>query len=121
MKRPPEGGLWRGVEAGLLRVLQRRDACLDRRVRREQPADGTPVGSWLVLGEVAQAHIARHLLKDGLDDTAAAALTANGTAPTQKARTFRCGPFDVSRSGRWAPAGRGDQTSPPIVRPWRTA
>lgn len=35
-------------------------------------ADGTPVKTWLVLGEVVMVHIAKALLKDGVYDTAAA-------------------------------------------------
>ncbi len=35
-------------------------------------ADGTPVKTWLILGEVVMVHIAQHLLKDGVYDTAAA-------------------------------------------------
>ena len=37
-----------------------------------QGLDGAPVETWLVLGEVVGIHIARHLLKDGIYDTAAA-------------------------------------------------
>jgi flavin reductase (DIM6/NTAB) family NADH-FMN oxidoreductase RutF len=37
-----------------------------------QGADGAPVKSWLVLGEVIAVHIDRALLKDGVYDTAAA-------------------------------------------------
>jgi flavin reductase (DIM6/NTAB) family NADH-FMN oxidoreductase RutF len=35
-------------------------------------ANGTPVKTWLVLGEVVMIHIAQSLLKDGVYDTAAA-------------------------------------------------
>ena len=35
-------------------------------------ADGAQVETWLTLGEVVAVHIARHLLKDGVYDTAAA-------------------------------------------------
>ncbi|MES2510679.1 MAG: flavin reductase family protein [Pseudomonadota bacterium] len=35
-------------------------------------ADGTPMNNWLVLGEVVGIYIARHLLKEGIYDTAAA-------------------------------------------------
>ena len=44
--------------------------------------DGTKVDTWLVLGEVVGVHIARHLLKDGIYDTAAAEpiLRAGGPA-----------------------------------------
>jgi flavin reductase (DIM6/NTAB) family NADH-FMN oxidoreductase RutF len=46
-----------------------------------QGADGTPVDTWLVLGEVVQIHIARHLLKDGIYDTAAAEPVLRGGGP----------------------------------------
>ncbi len=46
-----------------------------------QGADGTAVDTWLVLGEVVQIHIARHLLKDGLYDTAAAQPILRGGGP----------------------------------------
>ncbi len=47
-----------------------------------QGVDEVPVPSWLVLGEVVGVHIARHLLKDGIYDTAAAEpiLRAGGPA-----------------------------------------
>jgi flavin reductase (DIM6/NTAB) family NADH-FMN oxidoreductase RutF len=46
-----------------------------------QGADETPVESWLVLGEVVGVHIARHLLKDGIYDTAAAEPILRGGGP----------------------------------------
>ena len=46
-----------------------------------QGADGTAVDTWLVLGEVVQVHIARHLLKDGLYDTAAGQPVLRGGGP----------------------------------------
>lgn len=46
-----------------------------------QGADGTPVDTWLVLGEVVQIHIARHLLRDGIYDTAAAEPVLRGGGP----------------------------------------
>ncbi|WP_219210749.1 flavin reductase family protein [Variovorax boronicumulans] len=47
-----------------------------------QRADGQAVETWLVLGEVVGVHIARHLLKNGIYDTAAAEpiLRAGGPA-----------------------------------------
>jgi flavin reductase (DIM6/NTAB) family NADH-FMN oxidoreductase RutF len=49
---------------------------------RLQRADGQPVDSWLVLGEVVAVHISNALLRDGLYDTAAAqpVLRAGGQA-----------------------------------------
>jgi hypothetical protein len=44
-------------------------------------ADGVPVPTWLVLGEVVGVHIARHLLKDGIYDTAAAQPILRGGGP----------------------------------------
>ncbi|KQP14102.1 flavin reductase family protein [Pseudorhodoferax sp. Leaf267] len=46
-----------------------------------QGADGTPVNTWLVLGEVVQVHIARTLLHDGIYDTAAAQPVLRGGGP----------------------------------------
>lgn len=56
--------------------------CKLSQVLRLQGADGTPVDTWLVLGEVVGVHIARRLLKDGIYDTAAAEpiLRAGGPA-----------------------------------------
>jgi len=39
---------------------------------RLQAADGTPAEAWLTIGEVIGIHIARHLLVEGVFDTAAA-------------------------------------------------
>ena len=46
-----------------------------------QGLDGAPVETWLVLGEVVGIHIARHLLKDGIYDTAAAEPILRGGGP----------------------------------------
>ncbi len=46
-----------------------------------QGADGSAVETWLVLGEVVGVHIARHLLKDGIYDTAAAQPILRGGGP----------------------------------------
>ena len=46
-----------------------------------QGADGTAVDTWLVLGEVVQIHIARHLLKDGIYDTAGGQPVLRGGGP----------------------------------------
>jgi flavin reductase (DIM6/NTAB) family NADH-FMN oxidoreductase RutF len=62
-----------------------------------QGVSGTPVETWLVLGEVVGVHIARALLKDGIYDTAAAEpiLRAGGPAdyftitPDNRFRMFR--------------------------------
>lgn len=44
--------------------------------------DGTPVTTWLTLGEVVGVHIARGLLKDGIYDTAAAHPVLRAGGPT---------------------------------------
>jgi len=56
--------------------------CRLTQIVRLEGVDGTPVDTWLVLGEVVGVHIARHLLKDGIYDTAAAEpiLRAGGPA-----------------------------------------
>jgi flavin reductase (DIM6/NTAB) family NADH-FMN oxidoreductase RutF len=46
-----------------------------------QGLDGVPVQTWLVLGEVVGIHIARHLLKNGIYDTAAAQPILRGGGP----------------------------------------
>ncbi|AMM24156.1 flavin reductase family protein [Variovorax sp. PAMC 28711] len=43
--------------------------------------DGVAVPTWLILGEVVGVHIARHLLKDGVYDTAAAEPILRGGGP----------------------------------------
>ncbi len=48
---------------------------------RLQGADGHNTDSWLVLGEVVGVHIARHLLVDGIYDTAAAQPVTRGGGP----------------------------------------
>ncbi|HWH83624.1 MAG TPA: flavin reductase family protein [Burkholderiaceae bacterium] len=56
--------------------------CRVAQIIRLQGADGTPADSWLTLGEVVAVHIAAHLLKGGIYDTAAAQpiLRAGGPA-----------------------------------------
>ena len=48
---------------------------------RLQSADGAPIDSWLVLGEVVTVHIARRLLNDGIYDTAAGHPIMRGGGP----------------------------------------
>ncbi|MDO9361146.1 MAG: flavin reductase family protein [Polaromonas sp.] len=55
--------------------------CRLTQVLQLQGADGAPVQTWLVLGEVVGVHIARHLLKDGIYDTAAAQPILRGGGP----------------------------------------
>ncbi|WP_075794974.1 flavin reductase family protein [Massilia putida] len=47
-----------------------------------QSAAGIVTGNWLVLGEAVGVHIARHLLPDGIYDTAAARPILRGGGPT---------------------------------------
>jgi flavin reductase (DIM6/NTAB) family NADH-FMN oxidoreductase RutF len=62
-----------------------------------QGVDGVPVATWLTLGEVVAVHIARHLLVDGVYDTAAADPILRGGGPAdyfgiaheQRFRMFR--------------------------------
>ena len=46
-----------------------------------QGLDGVAVPTWLTLGEVVAVHIARHLLKEGIYDTAAAQPILRGGGP----------------------------------------
>lgn len=55
--------------------------CRLTQVLQLQGADGVAVPTWLVLGEVVGVHIARHLLKDGIYDTAAAEPILRGGGP----------------------------------------
>ena len=63
--------------------------CRVSQVLQLQGADGQTVQTWLVLGEVVKVHIAAHLLKDGVYDTAAAEPLLRGGGP---ADYFRIGP-----------------------------
>ena len=57
-------------------------------------AAGEPIESWLVLGEVVGVHIAQHLLKDGVYDTAHAGHILRGGGP---ADYFTVGPEQLFR------------------------
>ncbi|MDM0059426.1 flavin reductase family protein [Variovorax sp. J22G47] len=63
-----------------------------------QGADGSPVDTWMVLGEVVAVHIDRALLKDGVYDTAAARPILRGGGP---ADYFEIGP--ERRFRMWRP------------------
>lgn len=61
--------------------------------------DQSLLPTWLILGEVVAVHIAKHLLKDGVYDTAAAQPILRGGGP---ADYFQLGPealFKMSRPG----------------------
>jgi flavin reductase (DIM6/NTAB) family NADH-FMN oxidoreductase RutF len=60
-------------------------------------ADGSPAGSWLVLGEVVMVHIAQSLLKDGVYDTAGAGHVLRGGGA---ADYFTIGPDQLFRMNR---------------------
>ena len=55
--------------------------CRMTQIVQLQGVDGSLVETWLVLGEVVGVHIARHLLKDGVYDTAAAQPILRGGGP----------------------------------------
>lgn len=55
--------------------------CRLTQMLRLQGADGTAVDTWLTLGEVVAVHIDRHLLVDGVYDTAAARPVLRGGGP----------------------------------------
>ncbi len=55
--------------------------CRVTQVLQLTTAAGQAVPTWLVLGEVVAVHIARHLLKDGVYDTAAAQPILRGGGP----------------------------------------
>jgi flavin reductase (DIM6/NTAB) family NADH-FMN oxidoreductase RutF len=55
--------------------------CRLTQVLRLQGVDGTPVDTWMVFGEVVGVHIAQHLLKNGIYDTAAAQPVLRGGGP----------------------------------------
>ncbi|RZJ04962.1 MAG: flavin reductase family protein [Haliea sp.] len=46
--------------------------CRLTQILQLQGVDGVPVDTWMIFGEVVAVHIAGHLIKDGIYDTAAA-------------------------------------------------
>ncbi|PKU24138.1 flavin reductase family protein [Telmatospirillum siberiense] len=71
--------------------------CRRTQIIELQGADGSRVGTWLVLGEVVKVHIAKALLKDGVYDTAAAGHVLRGGGP---ADYFSIGPNQLFRMRR---------------------
>ncbi|MBC7958163.1 MAG: flavin reductase family protein [Cytophagales bacterium] len=71
--------------------------CRVTQIIQLQGADGTPVDSWLTLGEVVAVHIAKSLLKQGVYDTAAAQPILRGGGP---ADYFSIGPEQLFRMFR---------------------
>lgn len=55
--------------------------CRLSQILRLAGADGTETDTWMVFGEVVGVHIARHLLKDGVYQTAAAEPILRGGGP----------------------------------------
>ncbi len=71
--------------------------CLSTQIVQLQGADGQPVDSWLVLGEVIAVHIHRALLVDGVYDTARAGHILRGGGP---ADYFSVGPDQLFKMYR---------------------
>ena len=71
--------------------------CRLTQILQLEGADGRAVPTWLVLGEVVQVHIARHLLKDGVYDTAGAGHILRAGGP---ADYFSIGPEQLFRMAR---------------------
>ena len=71
--------------------------CRVTQIIQLQGADGTPVPSWLTLGEVVGIHIDPALLKDGIYDTAAAQPILRAGGP---ADYFTIGPEQLFRMRR---------------------
>lgn len=71
--------------------------CRRTQILQLEGADGRTVPTWLVLGEVVQVHIARHLLKDGVYDTAGAGHILRAGGP---ADYFSIGPEQLFRMAR---------------------
>lgn len=64
---------------------------------RLQAADGAPVDSWLVLGEVIVVHIANRLLVEGVYDTAAAEPILRGGGPADYFQVAESARFQMRR------------------------
>ena len=71
--------------------------CRRTQILQLEGADGRTGPTWLVLGEVVQVHIAQHLLKDGVYDTAGAGHILRAGGP---ADYFSIGPKQLFRMAR---------------------
>ncbi|MGM8934713.1 flavin reductase family protein [Pseudomonas neustonica] len=71
--------------------------CRMTQIIQLQTSEGEQVESWLVLGEVVAVHIARHLLVEGVYDTAAAQPILRGGGP---ADYFSIGPEAIFKMHR---------------------
>jgi flavin reductase (DIM6/NTAB) family NADH-FMN oxidoreductase RutF len=63
-------------------------------------ANGQKVDTWMVFGEVVGVHIAQHLLKDGIYDTAAAEPVMRGGGPADYFTVDASQKFQMYRPGR---------------------
>ncbi len=84
--------------------------CRVSQVLRLAGADGQPVDSWMVLGEVVGVHIARHLLRDGIFNTAAAEPVMRGGGPADYFYVDASNRFQMHRPG--APSATGQARRP---------
>jgi flavin reductase (DIM6/NTAB) family NADH-FMN oxidoreductase RutF len=71
--------------------------CRKTQVLQLQSASGSAIPTWLVLGEVVAVHIAKHLLKDGVYQTAESETVLRGGGP---ADYFQIGPEQMFRMWR---------------------
>ena len=71
--------------------------CRKTQVLQLQSASGSAIPTWLVLGEVVAVHIAKHLLKDGVYQTAESQTVLRGGGP---ADYFEIGPEQLFRMAR---------------------
>ena len=71
--------------------------CRLTQILQLEGVDGVKVPTWLVLGEVVGVHIAQHLLKEGIYDTAAAEPVLRGGGPGDY---FRITPENLFRMFR---------------------
>jgi flavin reductase (DIM6/NTAB) family NADH-FMN oxidoreductase RutF len=66
-------------------------------VIRLRDSNGTPVSTWLVLGEVVAVHIRQDLLKDGIFDTFGAGIILRAGGPSAYALVGPGSRFDLAR------------------------
>jgi len=71
--------------------------CRSTQIIQLEGLDKQPISTWLVLGEVVGVHIADHLLKDGVYDTASAGHVMRGGGP---ADYFTVGPEQLFKMWR---------------------
>ena len=71
--------------------------CRTTQVLQLQDSAGAAVPTWMVFGEVVAVHIARHLLVDGVYDTAAAEPVLRGGGPADYFGISADGRFEMTR------------------------